>query len=243
MKILSKVYFHPFFYVVLAFCFFSGNIRDFLFFSLLIIVHEMGHVIFGVLFGWKIDKIVILPFGGLTVFNTLINTSLFSQFVVAVMGPVFQITFYFIFSFFCHSNRFHFFNCILLIFNLIPIFPLDGAKVLNVFFNLVFPFKFSHLFSLFVSFILIIVLFFLIDFNLFFYLSLCFLFFSGVRELFLHKAIFNKFLFERYVYDFNFKRVIKVRSVRFMRVWCRHLFYVDNSFISEKKMLSKRFDK
>ena len=243
MKILSKIRIHPFFYVVLFFSFFTGNIRDFLAFSLLVIIHEFGHVCFGILFGWNIDRIIILPFGGLTVFNILINTSLFEQFVVAIMGPIFQIIFYFVFSFFYFSSRFQFFNFLLLVFNLIPIFPLDGSKILNVFFNLIFPFKFSHLFSLFFSFVFIILFFLFFDFNLFLFLSLLFLFFSGVREFVLHRSIFNKFLFERYVYSFSFRRVISVKDVKSMRVWCRHLFFYDNTYISEKKMLSKRFDK
>ena len=96
---------------------------------------------------------------------------------------------------------------------------------------------------LFISILSIILVLYFCGFDLVLVLVLFFLFFRVVRELFLHKALFNKFLFERYIYDFSFNRQICVKNVNSMKIWCRHLFHIDNSFITEKNMLSKRFDK
>ena len=57
---------------------------------LLIIIHEFGHFITAYFFNWKIDKIYIYPLGGITRFNDIINKPFIEQFLVLLMGPVFQ---------------------------------------------------------------------------------------------------------------------------------------------------------
>ena len=235
---------HPFFYVFMFICLLTGNIRDFLVFNLIIFIHELGHVISGILFSWKIERVVILPFGGLTIFNNFINTSLFEQFIVTLMGPFFQVVFYLIIShFFVLSDVVIYYNFILLIFNLLPIYPLDGSKFLYVFLCLIFPFKFSHLLLCFVSFLFIIfVLIFVGHFDLLVFLVLLFLFFKVFYEFKNHSIIFYKFLYERYSYVFDFRCLRKVRSIDHMYLWCRHLFYDGKKYITEREKLLKMFD-
>lgn len=243
MKIISKIKIHPFFYIVMLICLFTGNIHDFLVLTSIIIVHEIGHIILGLSFKWKLEKVVILPFGGLSVFNNKINTPLIEQFFVAIAGPIFQMIFYFFISLFYISKRVMILNYLLLFFNLIPIYPLDGSKILYVFLNIFFSFKHSHLILIFVSMSLIFLILITNDFNFILLLALFFLCFNSIKQLLNHKSVFNKFLFERYIYDLNFKKVKKVKGIHNMRIWCRHIFVFDNSYITEKKMLSKRFDK
>jgi stage IV sporulation protein FB len=225
-------------------CFITGNIRDFLVFNSIIIVHELGHIFGGVIFSWKIDRVIILPFGGLTIFNCFINTSLFEQFIVTLMGPLFQIIFYFIIShLFCLSDSVIYYNYVLLFFNLLPIYPLDGSKFLYVFLCFLFPFKFSHILLCFSSLVFIIfVLFFIGHFDLLVFLILLFLCFKVINEVRNHKVIFNKFLFERYNYDFYFRCVRRVKSLSGMYLWCRHLFYDNGKCITEREKLLKMFD-
>ena len=235
---------HPFFYVLMFICLFTGNIRDFLVFSLIIFVHELGHIFFGILFSWKIDKVVILPIGGLTIFNIFINTSLFEQFIVTLIGPVFQIVFYLIINhFFILSDSVIYYNFALLIFNLLPIYPLDGSKILNVFLCLFFPFKYSHLILCFISFLGIILVFIFVGhFDLLIFLILLFLFFKVFYEFKNHRAIFYKFLYERYNYSFYFKYVKRVKCIDKMFLWCRHLFFDQGKYITEREKLLKMFD-
>lgn len=240
-RILSKVKIHVFFYVFMFLCLITGNIRDYLFFTSIIVVHEFGHILAGVFFRWRVSRVVLLPFGGLTVFDLKINTSLFEQFIVTLLGPLFQILFSVIFiNYF--SFRVFYFSFILLIFNLLPIYPLDGSKFFYIFSCLLFPFKFSHLFMVFVSFCLIFICFYLFYFDLMIYLILCFLFISVIREFFNHSVIFNKFLFERYINSFDFRRVKVVRNCNFMFLGCGHVFFDGKSCVTERNYLSKMFD-
>lgn len=235
---------HPFFYILMFICFFTGNIRDFFIFFSLIVVHEFGHILFGLLFSWKIEKIIFLPFGCLTIFNNLVNTSLFEQFVVTLMGPLFQIIFFLIINYFFNiPSCVCFFNYILLFFNLLPIYPLDGSKFLYILFCLFIPFKYCFLLLLFVSLVFIFLVLVFVEFDLLILLVLFFLFFRVVFKLKNIKVIFYKFLFERYIYDFHFKYIKRVNSLSGMYLWCRHLFYDDKKYVSEREKLLKMFDK
>lgn len=232
-----------FFYVFMFICLITGHFWDYVYFVLIICFHELGHVLGGLIFSWKIEKVILLPIGGITIFNNLINTSLFEQFVVTLLGPLFQIVFYFILDyFFCFSSLVCFFNFFVLFFNLLPIFPLDGSKFLYIFLCLLFPFKFCHLLCLIVSLLfLLFVLFFYCDIVMI--LVFIFLLISFIKEFINHKNIFYKFLLERYMYNFNFKNLKVVNDVSKMRLNRRHVFFYCNKYITEREYLLKMFDK
>ncbi len=241
LKSLFKVKIHLFFYVFMFFSLITGNFWNYITITSIIIVHEMGHILSGLFFSWKIDRVIILPFGGLTIFNTLINTSLFEQFIVALMGPLFQVLYFLFLNYFFHFDNFIvFFNFALLLFNLLPIYPMDGSKILYVILCLLFPFKYSHILFLIVSFICILVLFFYFKFNLILYLILFFLVVKTISEFINHKRVFNRFLLERYIYNLEFKRVKVVSGVDRMYLWCRHVF---KKSVTEREYLLKMFDK
>ena len=235
---------HPFFYILMFVCFITGNIIDFFLFFSLISIHELGHILFGLLFSWKVEKIIILPFGCLTIFNNLINTSLFEQFVVTLMGPLFQVLFFLLINhYFILGNNIYYFNYVLLFFNLLPIYPLDGSKFLYIFFSFVFPFKYCYLFMLYISLCLIFFLLFFVGFDLMVFLVLLLLFIKVVLEFRNIGLVFNRFLFEKYNYDLNFKRLRRVNSIDKMFLCCRHLFYDGEKYITEREKLIKMFDK
>lgn len=241
LKSLFKIKIHLFFYIFMFISLFTGNFWSYIVFTSIIIVHEVGHILGGVIFSWKINKVIILPFGGLTIFNTLINTSLFEQFVVALMGPLFQILYFLILScFFKLDSSVVFLNYMILFFNLLPIYPLDGSKILYVFLCLLLPFKISHMLYLIISFICIFFLFFYFKFNLIVCLILLLLIIKTITEFINHKSVFNRFLLERYIYNLEFKRVRFVSGVEEMYLWCRHVF---KKSVTERDFLYKMFDK
>lgn len=72
-----------------------------------------------------------------------------------------------------------------------------------------------------------------------------FLLIKIVKQLKNYKYIFNKFLFERYLYDFNFKKrkIINNLNINKMMRDKKHLFYYNNIYIIEKDILRDMFDK
>ena len=237
MKNISKIKIHPLFYIVSFITIITGYFRDFSYIMIIILVHELGHILMALYFKWNIDKIVILPFGGITIFNEKLNRPLIQELLIALSGPFIQLLF---FSFNSNSLilKYHYF---LLVFNLLPIVPLDGSKIFNILLNYIFPFKLSHILTLILSFLLVIFLMF-IKFNLILVLIFIFLIIKIIEEYLNHKNIFNKFLMERYLYKFNFKKrkIIKKEETMFRDY--KHLFYIKNKYQTESEILQKRFD-
>ena len=244
MKNIFKI--HPLYYIVALITIFTGLFKDFIYITLLIFIHEIGHLIGALYYKWNIKKVVILPFGGITIFNELINKSLKEEFVILVLGPLFQILFYFILCILnIESNLITNYHYGLLLFNFIPIIPLDGSKLLNIILNKIFSFKLSHIISLFISLIYLIYLFIrtIIIKNLILFIILIFLLIKNIKEIYLHKYLFNKFLFERYNYNLKFKKIKRIKGLKIykMKKDYKHLFYL-NKYITENEILKDYFN-
>ena len=93
-NILSKIYIHPLSLVTLLIFVLIGEFRFISYFMLLILVHEFGHIITSFYYKWNIEKIIILPFGGLTKYNLKINTPLKEELMVSISGIIYQMIFY-----------------------------------------------------------------------------------------------------------------------------------------------------
>ena len=241
--ILNKIYFHPLFIIIVLIFILIGYFKFISYFMLLIIVHELGHILVSTLFKWNIDKIIVLPFGGLTKFNELINRPIIEEFLVAISGIVFQEIFFILIKDYINYEHFYLINYFVIIFNLIPIYPLDGSKILNVIFNIITSYKNSILLTCIVSYIFIIVLSFIfININRLVILVLIFLFIEVNRLYKSRKDLFNKFLLERYLNEFKFRHRKTINNVYKMKKDYRHLFYIDKKYITESYFLKKMFD-
>lgn len=242
-NILNKIYFHPIFLLTLLIFISIGHFRFIIYFMLLILVHELGHILVSLLFKWNIDKIIILPFGGLTKYNEIINRPLIEEFLIAISGIIFQSIFFILIKDYIDYKYFSFINYFIIIFNLLPIYPLDGSKILNVFFNLITSYRNSLYLTSIISYIFIIILSFLFfNINKIVAFVLMFLLFEVNKLYKERKELFNKFLLERYLNDFKFNKKKTINNVYKMKKDYRHLFYIDGSYLTESYFLKKMFD-
>lgn len=242
-NILNKIYVHPIFILTLFVFISIGYFRFLCFFMILIIVHELGHILISLLFKWNIDKIIILPFGGLTKYNEIINRPLIEEFLIAISGILFQIIFYMLIKDYIDYKYFSFINYFIIIFNLLPIYPLDGSKILNIIFNKVTSYKNSLSLTIVISYIFIIVLSFLfLNINKIITFILIFLFLEVNKLYKERKQLFNKFLLERHLNDFKFKHKKTINNVYKMKKDYRHLFYIEGKYLTENFFLKKMFD-
>lgn len=198
----------------------------------------------GILFRWKIEKVLILPFGGITIFHEDLNRPIKEEFLIVIMGPIFQIVFTLIVYYFFRVDDFVYYSLIILGFNLLPIFPLDGSKILSLLFNKVVSFKCSHLWMILISILSVLILIMEANFSLILFLICLFLIMRVIREIKEHESLFNRFLLERYLKRYHFKKRMKISSMdmRVMRRDYGHLFFDGKKYISEGDRLSKRFD-
>lgn len=231
--IYNKIYIHPLYYIFAFISILTGHFKNFTFLTLLILVHEIGHIIAGLIWKWKIKRVIILPFGCMTEFNELLNKPIYQEFFILIMGPLFQIIFSFI-----YPNPYH---LPLLLFNLLPIYPLDGSKFIFLFWNKIGGYYNSYK-VLFISSNITIILFLLYNKSLIFLLfGIYFLWesFSMIKDLY---TIFYTFLFERYKYNFKFKKLKKVKNIKNIKRGYTHFLYKNGKYILEKDYLDKLFN-
>jgi Zn-dependent protease/CBS domain-containing protein len=116
-----------------------GLIAALLFF-LCILLHELGHAVVGRSVGMKIRGITLFLFGGVAELESE-PTSAGGEFVMAIAGPVVTVVLAALFWFGSLASvapelqyllrRLWFINLVVLIFNMVPAFPLDGGRVLR----------------------------------------------------------------------------------------------------------------
>lgn len=225
----------------------SGNFRKMVLFTSLIFVHELGHFLTAYFFHWKVDKIVLYPYGGCSYFEVDINTSNKEEFFVLMMGPIFQIVFTYSLSFLLRESDFSFLFLIsklLLIFNFLPIYPLDGGKLLLLIMSSFFSYYQSlkiTFYSSFLFYFLLLFVAFIFYQSLFWLLLLFTLFFRLWKEQKNGNYLYQKFLLERYLNTYHFSKDRIVSSIFSMRKGYYHLFLENGKCMREEEYLKKYF--
>ena len=249
IKILfSKIKFH-YSNIFFVFVFFlTGLFKEFIIIFSLILIHEFGHLVGAFLCGWKIDKIDIYPYGGCVKFDDDINKSLYQEIIILLFGPFFQFIYYLI-IFICFSNNlmldrtfdiFNNYHYTLLFFNFLPIYPLDGGKLMNILNNYFFPYKKGNILTIILSLIFLVICFiFYRSFN--FYLMGFMLIIDIIIYLKRQDYLYNKFLLERYLNKYKFRKRKVIRNKNNMYKERYHVICYDDKYITEKQYLNKRF--
>ena len=235
--ILKHIYLDKAFIIFLGIIVLTGNFNAFWPYFSLLFIHELGHAITGIIMGYQLDKITFYPYGGITTFNLPLNIPLVKELIILIMGPIMQIIGYFILQrFYFNIEIYHY---TLLIFNLLPIYPLDGGKIINILLGYVFNYMNSLYITCFCSiiFLLSMIIINIFNFNLNILLMLIVMFMKLIDFYRKRYYYYNRFLLERYLYNYHFKRIKCINNV--------HKLYRDNlhiiNFKNEKDVLKKYF--
>jgi stage IV sporulation protein FB len=188
----------------------TGHFREILIWYLVVLVHEMGHFAGAHLFKWRIQKVELLPFGGVMAVDEISNKPLREEAAVTLLGPlqhVWMIGLSYLLaelSLLDQSSHqwFVYVNLAIFSFNLLPVWPLDGGRLLFLLFASVLPFhKAQNLFLLF-SFIFFLALFLFYMLNYEFHLNLwliaIFMLSTHYIEWKRRKYVFMRFLLNLY---------------------------------------------
>ena len=220
----------------------------FLIITILITIHELGHFLTAKYYNFDIDKIYLYPYGGISKFNLEMNVSLKKELIVLIMGPIFQIICYNIIILIPFFSNYHeiikSIHYTILVFNLLPIYPLDGGKLLNIIINYFFSFKFSLRLVILISYLVVISLslyFFKISLNLNIIFMICFLLYKIGEERKNIRIYYDKFLLERYLKNYNFKKYKKINSIDKFYRDKKHIIKINNNLYSEKEYLNKKY--
>lgn len=135
-----------------------GFLKEYTAFYFFITLHEIGHILMTKILKEKINKIKFLYIG----INANIKNFIFlkkqKKFLILISGPIINLIMYFIFKS-INLIDYQIYNLALLFFNLLPIYPLDGGQILELFVEDCgfIPTKIIlHKLSIFLSFLLII---------------------------------------------------------------------------------------
>lgn len=208
--ILSTIRVHPLFWFVLAAGVISGRFYEVLILFMIVFIHEMGHGIAAHFFNWSIEKIELLPFGGVAQTNEYGNRPLIEECIVVLAGPV-QHLFLWVIAALLHQYAFldqqmymifllH--NTTILVFNLLPVWPLDGGRLFRALCSFSYPFKEAVYKSLLFSSLLLLalglwsVIYYPLHLNL--WAVMAFLGFAHFREWKQRSYLYIRFLMGRY---------------------------------------------
>ena len=217
MKSIFKI--NIFTYIFLILSMLSGYGREMLIVYFILIVHELGHYILFKYYNINVNKITLYPYGGMIDNNMLINTNSKKVLIISLGGIFIQIVLYLIIYLlfkvgFIEYNFYKMFvryNLYIILFNLIPIYPLDGFRILNSVLELVLSFKLSLKISIIFNFVFIILFFlYLYVFNINNYVIVIFLLCNLINYIKSIKYIINKFYLERIIYDIKYDGMISV---------------------------------
>lgn len=145
----------------------------------------------------------------------------------------------------CHRyhNIIRIYHYSILIFNLLPIYPLDGGKIVNILLSFKLPFKLSLKLTICISYMTLI--FFIIinypNFYLNFIIITIYLLYKIILEEKQIEYIYNKFLLERYLYNYHFKnkKIIKTENNFYKNT--KHIIKKNNNYYLEREFLEKKY--
>ncbi|SIQ07786.1 stage IV sporulation protein FB [Paenibacillus sp. RU4T] len=131
---------HPLFAVLMLLSVMTGYLAELLTLFTLVFVHELGHAAAAYGYGWRIREIKLLPFGGVAELEEKPGAPAREEAVIALAGPlqnVWMAAAAWVLGslgwmdagwadYLVHANL------LLLAFNLLPIYPLDGGRLLRI---------------------------------------------------------------------------------------------------------------
>ena len=241
-----KIEIHNLTYITMLISFLAGYFQYIYILLLIIFIHEFGHYFMSNLVGIKTSKIIIYPFGGLTIYDSDLNLNTNKELISLLGGITFQLLFYFLVVIIHNNNLMTHnvfniikrINIILISFNFLRILPLDRGRLLNILLDKIFPYKLSNKLTLIVS-ILFLGLFIMYKRTILSILLFVFLLKEIILEI---NNIDNKymtFLFERYKNNYSFKKIKRINNLNKFK---RDYYHIING-VTERKYLSKLFDR
>ena len=251
--ILSKIEFHYTFIIIALGFVLAGYFSNLIVFTSIIIIHELGHIITGLHFKYKLDKVIIYPYGGMTKFNTIINTNINKDILVAISGVIVQSIYFIIITILYTKgyireyiyNLFTIYNKSILLFNILPIIPLDGSKIINLILSKYLYYNLSNKLTIIISFITIVIILItrIYEYNYSFIIILGLLM-KNIYDFYKNlEYIYNKFLLERYLYKIAYlkKKIIKNKKKMYKNK--SHYFYINNQLLKEDDYLRSVYSK
>lgn len=128
---------HPLFYIFGFYNALTGQIFSFVIYTVTAVVHELGHSFVASNAGYKLDKITLMPYGAV-VSGQIEGLNFADEIKIALAGPFinFAVALFFMATWWIFPETYAFTDVIvsanlsMALVNLLPVYPLDGGRVL-----------------------------------------------------------------------------------------------------------------
>ena len=195
----------------------TGYYLNLIVFTTLIIIHELGHYLTARILNFNVQKIIIYPYGGLTKIDDLLDKELDKELLISCAGIITQYTFYLI-IYYLHTNNYlrdytfnlyTTYNSSIIFYNLLPIIPLDGSKILNQLLNKITYYNLSNYLTIIISIITLIII---IILNIYTYNYINIMIFTiSLYHIYIFtknlKYLYKRFILEKYLYPNKYPKI------------------------------------
>ncbi|MGM8212993.1 site-2 protease family protein [Virgibacillus sp. W0430] len=209
-NIFPRVHLHPILFIFVVISFLTGTFIELFILMFIVFIHEMGHYTMAKLLHWRIQHITLWVFGGVMRTDEHANKPIYEEFLVTIAGPAQHLVLYVLILVLEHTTSLpdsifqltYQYNTIIFLFNMLPIWPLDGGKLLYLSLSSFLPFRKAYYFI--IRFSIGLTLFFLIyqlfihQFTLSAFFIMIFLFMENRTEWKQRYYVFIRFLLQRF---------------------------------------------
>lgn len=146
---------HPLFVLIMLLSVITGQFLELLTLFMIVFIHEMGHVCAALLNGVTVKSVQLLPFGGVAVIEDHGRLNAGREIAIALAGPlqngIMILIALLLQQFGGGSSAFLAYfiqaNAIIALFNLLPVLPLDGGKIVQAALSTLVPYYYTLLWS------------------------------------------------------------------------------------------------
>ncbi len=176
---------HPLFFALGFYYAATGQIFVFVVYTVCAVMHELGHSFVAASSGYKLNKITLMPFGAV-VKGDIDGLKLADEIKIALAGPLLNLAvgLFFVATWWIYPESYAFTDIVaqanfsLALVNFLPIFPLDGGRVLGATLALKFGSKRSDVVCKIIGGMFALLLFGFFILTLFFQVNVSLMFFS-----------------------------------------------------------------
>ncbi len=233
--------------IYLIICLISGYFYEVMTLYLCLIIHELGHLIMIKIFKKDILLLEISPIGGILYIDKCQNDYNFKELLIYLSGPLASFILYVSFIFF-HVNVILLNSAFyVLVLNLLPILPLDGAKILMSLTQSVLPLrkllKIMTVISLSVCFILMV--YFIKQYNYVIILGF-FVYLNLIHYKDIPYTYYDFLWYKHFHPNQRLKKKIITSPKPLYYLFYKgfnHIFFSQNQFVTEEETLNKLLHK
>ncbi|MBE2920654.1 stage IV sporulation protein FB [Anoxybacillus flavithermus] len=159
LSTFMNIHIHPMLWFIALIAIMTAQFQTLLLLFWIVLWHELGHVFAAHLFSWRVKRVLLLPFGGVAEMDEHGNRPFYEELIVTIAGPLQHLIIFFIAYIAHHANvissemyrQLLEYNLSILLINLLPIWPLDGGKLLFLYRTMRTSFRRAHEQALYAS--------------------------------------------------------------------------------------------